>query len=76
MMAESFRGKTRWMAWVAWADSLVFTAVAVFAAMQFFRADDVRQMILYAAVFGLASAIILFVKLWFWMLMIRNSIKR
>ena len=28
MLAESFRGKHRWMAWIAWIDSLVFTAVA------------------------------------------------
>ena len=77
MLAESFRGKHRWMAWIAWIDSLVFTAVAVFAAVQFFRVDGVRQMILYAAVFGLSSGIVLFlVKIWYWMLMNRNSIKR
>ena len=78
MVVESFRGKTWWMAMVAWVYSILFTGVAVFAAIRFFGAEAgaVREMIAYAMLFGLSSAIVLFVKLWYWMLMSRNSVKR
>ena len=76
MLAESFRGKMRWMVVLVWFYGLAFTAVAVFAAIQFFRVDATRDLILYATVFLTGVLFIALIKIWYWMLMNRNSVKR
>lgn len=76
MMAGSFRGKTRWMVAVAWVESLVFFGLAIFAAVKFFSVDGVWEWIFYATLFLTTSMAMVLVKLWYWMLMNRNSIQR
>ena len=76
MIAGSFRGKMRWMVMLVWVYALVFTALAVFAAVSFFLADSVKMWIFYAALFLMACNFIVVVKLWYWMLLNKNSITR
>ena len=58
MIAESFRGKKRWMAILVWTESLVFTALAVVVAVKFFSVDTVKDSILYATLFVVLSLMI------------------
>ena len=76
MIAESFKGKMRWMVLLVWVYGLVFTALAVFAAVSFFLADSVKMWIFYAALFLMTCNFIVVVKLWYWMLLNKNSVTR
>lgn len=76
MMADSFRGRTRWMAILAWVESFVVLGLQIFVAVQFFQAEKTRIQILYATMFLTLTLIMVLVKLWYWMLMNRNSVKR
>jgi len=75
-VAGSFRGKQAWLTIVAWAYMFLFTGVAIFAAVRFFRAETTRDLILYATVFAVTAGMVMAVKMWYWMLLNRNSIHR
>lgn len=76
MMVGAFRGKSRWLSVVAWVEMLIFSAIAVIAAIRFFQVEGVRDMILYAAVFIASLIVAGLIKMWFWMLMNRNAVSR
>lgn len=76
MIARSFQGKTRWMTLLVWFESLLFTGLAVFAAIRFFQVEGLKDSIFYAALFLTLMLIIVLAKVWYWMLMNRNSIQR
>ena len=76
MLAGTFRNQPRWMTLIAWVYILLFTAVAVVAAVQFFDAEAVRGQILWTTVFLVSGMIVMMLKMWFWMIMNRNRILR
>ena len=76
MMVGAFRGKSRWLSVIAWVEMLLFSAVAVIAAIRFFQVAEVRDMILYAAAFLACLIVACLIKMWFWMLMNRNAVNR
>ena len=76
MLVSTFRGRMKWMTIIAWIYMLVFSGVAVFAAVQFFLAAGVRDMILYATVFLTVVGFVAAVKMWYWMIMNRNCVQR
>lgn len=76
MIARSFQGKTRWMAMLVWFESLMFTGLAVFAAIRFFQVDGLKDSIFYAALFLTLMLVIVLAKVWYWMLMNRNCVQR
>ena len=75
-MAGIFRGKMRWMAITAMVESIVFTGLAIWAGIGFFRADDVKTQIGCAAAVLVLCMLLLLIKLWGWMLMNRYAIQR
>jgi hypothetical protein len=76
MISDTFRSQPRWMSVMAWIYALLFTAVAVVAAVKFFGAEGVRNQILWATVFLTSNMIVMILKVWFWMIMNRNRILR
>ncbi len=79
MIAESFRGRQRWMAIISWVYVLVFAAVGVYSLVLFLRlAPDapVKTMLLCIAIFLLMMIAAATTKLWYWMLLNRNSVLR
>lgn len=79
MIAESFRGRQRWMAIISWVYVLVFAAVGVYSLVLFLRlAPDapVKTMLLCIAIFLLMMIAAVTTKLWYWMLLNRNSVLR
>ncbi len=76
MVRESFRGKSRVMVVMTWAKMLMFLAMSVFAAIQFFQVDGLRGLVGYAVLFlvGLQG----WTMMWqfHWMLLNRNSAAR
>ncbi len=75
-IAETFRGRFRWLAWLAVFYRIVFLVFAVIAAIQFFRVDGTRELIAYATLFLICVVASAFIKLWYWMLLIKNSVIR
>ena len=76
MIGRSFHGRHRWMTCVAWVYLFLFTGLAVFAAVRFFAAEATRDQVLYATLFAVAAAITMVIKIWYWMILNRNSIQR
>jgi len=76
MIGSSFRGRQWWLSCIAWVYIFVFTGLAVFAAVRFFGAETTRAQILYATIFAITAAIAMAVKMWYWMILNRNSIQR
>ena len=75
-IAESFRGRTRWLNAILIVDTILFTSLFVFSVIQFFGATEIRDQILWASTSVLAMVIIGLVKIWFWMEMNRVAIMR
>ena len=69
-------GRLRWMVGVCWVYVLGFFVVAVLAAMRFFQVDNTRHQIMYATIFLTALLFVVITKMWYWMLVSRNSVKR
>ncbi|HUS46552.1 MAG TPA: DUF6768 family protein [Phycisphaerae bacterium] len=76
MIAATFRGRLRWMTIYAWVWAWVVTGVTVFAAIKMFMVDNTRELILYTALALVSASMVMFIKLWFWLLMNRNSTTR
>jgi hypothetical protein len=75
-MAGIFRGKLRWMAICVLIETLVFMALIVLAAIEFFKSDATKWQIFYATGIVLLGMLLLLIKLWGWMQMTRISIQR
>ncbi len=75
-IAETFRGRLRWLALLAAFFRIVYLILAIIAAIQFFRVDGTRELIAYATLFLISIAATAFIKLWYWMLLIKNSVIR
>ena len=81
MMAKDFHGRHRWIVIVIWTEGLIILGVAVFAAVRFFAVEDpaaqnIKDWIFYAALFLTAMMAHVVIKLWYWMLIHRNSVQR
>jgi hypothetical protein len=79
MIAESFRGRQRWMAIISWVYVLVFTALGIYSLVLFLKlAPDapVKTMLLCIAIFLMMMIAAATTKLWYWMLLNRNSVLR
>jgi hypothetical protein len=76
MIASTFRGRNRWMTILVWVYLWVFTGLAVFAAVQFFRIDGLADKLMYATIFLMLCLFAGMMKMWYWMLMNRNALAR
>ncbi|MHC4983567.1 MAG: DUF6768 family protein [Planctomycetota bacterium] len=76
MIAATFRGRLRWMTIYAWVWAWTLTGLTVFAAVKMFLVDNTRELILYTALALGSAGMLMFIKLWFWLLMNRNSTTR
>ncbi len=73
---EFYSRQMRGIAIVAWVNGLIAIALGVFSAMQFFRAEQVKQEIMYAALFVIAWSWLSVAKVMAWLWMARNRITR
>ena len=71
-----FQGRSRWLALVVFLVMIGFMAAAIFAAIKFLETGQVREMIIWGAVFLYALSAIFAMKIWSWMEMNKNSIRR
>ncbi|MCZ6836884.1 MAG: hypothetical protein O7G85_14000 [Planctomycetota bacterium] len=75
MVAETFRGRHRWLVILVCFYSVVFTGLAIFTAVRFFQADEssMREMIAWAIAFVFCFNAVAMLKMWYFMEMNKNS---
>ena len=76
MMLGMFHGRLWWLNVLVFVFQLLFMGLTVWAGWSFFGATVVRDQILFATVFLWGVGVIGMFKIWFWMVMNRNSVIR
>ncbi|HEX9564548.1 MAG TPA: DUF6768 family protein [Gemmatimonadaceae bacterium] len=76
LLTETFRGRHRRVAMGGAALNLLLFVAAVSSAIQFFRAPDVREMLLWSGATFLCFGLVLAIKVWYWLEMVRLAITR
>lgn len=76
LIADSFRGRMRWLTAITWGMTLVMFVLSVLAAVWFFQAETTRSMIMFATVFLYCSIAVGLLKIWGWMEIERHAVTR
>ena len=76
-MLSDFYSKKMWsIALLLWAFAIIFFAGAVYSSIQFYKTDQTKLQIMYAAIFILCVGGIGWMKIFGWQMLNKNSIKR
>lgn len=73
---DLFQGRSRWLVFASVVVMIFLMVVAVFAAIKFFETGRVREMILWGGVCFFALSGVTAMKIWSWMEMSKNAIRR
>lgn len=76
MITEVFQGRWRWLMLLSMVVSTALTVLAVYCAVRFFQAREVREMLVWAAGGFFSLMAVLGNKIWYWMEMQRHSLSR
>jgi len=76
MFRDFFSEKMRWFTINFYIWSILFIAAAIISAIQFFRTNQTKFQIMYAAIFICCSLSIGFMKIMAFVMIIRHNIKR
>jgi hypothetical protein len=76
MVSEFYSRKMLSIVILVWVWGIAFLAGAVFSGVRFFRADEIRCQIMYAAIFISCIQFVATLKVFAWQIIHRNSIKR
>lgn len=76
MMLGMYRGRLLWLNLIVSVFQLLFMVLAIWSAFSFFDATEVREQIMYATLFLWGVGVTGMFKIWFWMVMNRNSMIR
>lgn len=76
MLSDFYSRKMLSVAILVWAWAIVFMAGAIFSAIGFFGADETKDQIMYSALFVCLVLFIGFMKVFAWLMIARNGIKR
>ena len=76
MAREFYNRRMLKTALLIWAFGLVCVALAIISALAFFRADAIKDQIMYATIFLLVTGWLGLIKILAWQIINRNSVKR
>ena len=76
MISDFYNRKMASVIILVWAFGLIFIALAVFSGVKFFVSEQVKDLVMYAVIFLASIHFIGLMKLFAWMMIHRNSIKR
>ena len=76
MMLGMYRGRLLWLNVLVSIFQLLFMALAIWSAVSFFSATEVRDQILFSTLFLWGVGVTGMFKIWFWMVMNRNALIR
>lgn len=75
-MLAAFRGRNKWINGIAFVDTLVLFAIAVWGAIRFYRAEAVEDQLFWGGVCLLGMLFVGFLKTYFWLQMSTNRVLR
>jgi uncharacterized membrane protein YidH (DUF202 family) len=61
---------------IVWGWAIIFMAIIVYSGIQFFRAEQTKFQIMYAAIFICCAQFIVLIKIFAWQFIHKNSLKR
>jgi len=73
---ETFRGRSRMLVLMSMAVGIVLMALSIFALVQFFHAEEMREMIAWSLGFVFCLCAVMGMKVWYWMELNKNAITR
>ena len=73
---EVFRSQSAWMTIGILIAGIAFMVLSVYSAIRFYSAPDLREMIIWVAVFFFSLAAVMAMKLWDWMEIERATVTR
>jgi membrane protein YdbS with pleckstrin-like domain len=76
MAKEAFSKKMRWVIINCYAWFFVLLVPIIISVIQFFKTDQTKSQIMYAAIFVCCTLSICFLKVLWWVMLVRHSIKR
>lgn len=76
LLTETFRGRNRLLAVAGVAVNTILVVIAVYTLTRFGATHDVREMLLWGGAALLSIALILAVKIWYWLEMVRLALTR
>ncbi|MHC4552848.1 MAG: DUF6768 family protein [Planctomycetota bacterium] len=76
MVKEFYNTRMRSIVILVWAFALLFVAGAVYSAIQFFKVEEVKSLIMFATIFIVCAHWIDLMKIFAWQMIHKNSIKR
>ena len=76
MLMETCRGRRRWMAVLGAFWTVVFLVLGILAAIQFFRAESTRDLLMWAAASIVCVSAVSMLKTWYFMEINKNAILR
>lgn len=76
MVMETFRGKHKWLTFLGVFRGLVFMVLFVLAAIQFFKAQETRELLLWAAACIVCLSAVSMMNVWYWLEMNKNAVTR
>jgi hypothetical protein len=76
MMRDFFSKKMRWVMINVYAWSFIFLVPIIISVIQFFKTDQTKFQIMYAAIFVCCTLSIGFIKVLAWVMLQRHSVKR
>ncbi len=76
MLMETFRGRHRWLVFLTMFWTIVFMVLGVLSVIRFFRAEEMRDMLMWAAASAFLLSGVSMMKVWYWMELNKNSVTR
>lgn len=76
VVMETFRGRYRWLAIMAVLWAIVFMVLGVYCAIQFFDAQETRDLLLWGAAAIICLLGVSMMKIWYWMELNKNAVTR
>ena len=76
MLAETLHGRRRWLSLLGGFLTLAFVILGVVSAVQFFRAAETRDLLMWAAACILCTSAVSMLKVWYFLEMHTNSLLR
>ena len=76
MLTANFKGKLGWISVYAAVLTFVFFGVSIYAAIEFFKTDVVKELIMWSAVFMFSIITVSLLKIWQWLQMDKNRLLR
>ena len=73
---DSFKSKARWLIIITMVVMLAFMVFTIWTAVRFFEVETTREMIAWAIGFVFGMVAITAMKVWYWMELNKNALKR